>query len=423
MAINLLEMLQSQVGGELASQASKFLGESETSTGKAVGAILPSLLGGLMGKASNESGARGVLDFLKSNNIDGSILENLGGLFGGGQSTDNLLNSGGGILKYLVGDKLGSIVDLISNVAGVKTGSSSSLLKMAAPLLMGFVGKYVKDKALDALGLKNLMVGQKDIVAKALPAGLGNILGFANLGGTASASSAMKTAAGGGSSSMGANGGGSNNLLKWLLPILLLGALAWFLGRKSCNKTMETPMVTETIDAAKAAADSMAMEAKRIADSIAATVSRITLPGGSTFETKKGSFTDKIATFFSDAAAKLDPKGSAFTFDGVNFKTGSDSLTAESHNQLDQLASVLAAFPTVTIKVVGHTDNMGNAAANKKLSDSRAKSVKAYLVSMGKIAGSRIATAGMGQEQPIADNSTDEGKAKNRRVEVLVTKK
>lgn len=423
MAINLLEMLQSQVGGELASQASKFLGESETSTGKAVGAILPSLLGGLMGKASNESGARGVLDFLKSNNIDGNILENLGGLFGGGQSTDNLLNSGGGILKYLVGDKLGSIVDLISNVAGVKTGSSSSLLKMAAPLLMGFVGKYVKDKALDALGLKNLMVGQKDIVAKALPAGLGNILGFANLGGTASASSAMKTAAGGGSSSMGANGGGSNNLLKWLLPILLLGALAWFLGRKSCNKTMETPMVTETIDAAKAAADSMAMEAKRIADSIAATVSRITLPGGSTFETKKGSFTDKIATFFSDAAAKLDPKGSAFTFDGVNFKTGSDSLTAESHNQLDQLASVLAAFPTVTIKVVGHTDNMGNAAANKKLSDSRAKSVKAYLVSMGKIAGSRIATAGMGQEQPIADNSTDEGKAKNRRVEVLVTKK
>ncbi len=423
MAINLLEMLQSQVGGELASQASKFLGESETSTGKAVGAILPSLLGGLMGKASNESGARGVLDFLKSNNIDGSILENLGGLFGGGQSTDNLLNSGGGILKYLVGDKLGSIVDLISNVAGVKTGSSSSLLKMAAPLLMGFVGKYVKDKALDALGLKNLMVGQKDIVAKALPAGLGNILGFANLGGTASASSAMKTAAGGGSSSMGANGGGSNNLLKWLLPILLLGALAWFLGRKSCNKTMETPMVTETIDAAKAAADSMAMEAKRIADSIAATVSRITLPGGSTFETKKGSFTDKIATFFSDAAAKLDPKGSAFTFDAVSFKTGSDSLTAESHNQLDQLASVLAAFPTVTIKVVGHTDNMGNAAANKKLSDSRAKSVKAYLVSMGKIAGSRIATAGMGQEQPIADNSTDEGKAKNRRVEVLVTKK
>ncbi|MBP6796215.1 MAG: DUF937 domain-containing protein, partial [Saprospiraceae bacterium] len=109
MAINLLEMLQGQVGGELASQASKFLGESESNTSKAVGAILPTLLGALAGKASNESGSRGILDFLKSNNIDGSILGNLGGLFGGGQSTDNLMNSGGGILKFLLGDKLGSI--------------------------------------------------------------------------------------------------------------------------------------------------------------------------------------------------------------------------------------------------------------------------------------------------------------------------
>ena len=77
MAINLLEMLQSQIGGELASQASKFLGESESNTSKAVGSILPTLLGSLAGKGSSESGARGILDFIKTNNIDGSILSNL----------------------------------------------------------------------------------------------------------------------------------------------------------------------------------------------------------------------------------------------------------------------------------------------------------------------------------------------------------
>lgn len=422
MAINLLEMLQGQVGGELASQASKFLGESESNTSKAVGAILPTLLGGLAGKASNESGARGILDFLKSNNIDGSILGNLGGLFGGGQSTDNLMNSGGGILKFLLGDKLGSIVDVISNVAGVKTGSSSSLLKMAAPLLMGFVGKYVKDKALDALGLKNLLGGQKEFISKGIPSALNSVLGLSNIGG-ATASSSAKMSTGSTSGNSGSMGGG-NNLLKWLLPLLLLGALAWFLGRKGCNKPMDTAaVVTETVDAVKAKADSAQAAAKRIADSIAATISKFTLPGGAALEVKKGSFTDKIASFFSDSTAKIDPKGMGFAFDGVNFKTGSDSLTMESSGQLNELITVLNAFPKVSIKVVGHTDNAGNPAANLKLSDARAKAVKAYLVNTGKIAGVRVATAGMGDKQPIADNATDAGKAQNRRVEVLVTKK
>ena len=421
MAINLLEMLQGQVGGELASQASKFLGESESNTSKAVGAILPTLIGGLANKASNESGARGILDFLKSNNIDGSVLGNLSGLFGGGQSTDNLMNNGGGILKFLLGDKLGSIVDVISNVAGIKTGSSSSLLKMASPLLMGFVGKYVKDKAIDALGLKNLLGGQKDFISKGIPAALSTVLGLSNIGGTTSSNSTKLTTNSSGNSGGLGNG---NNLLKWLLPLLLLGAVAWFLSRKSCNKTMETPaVITETVDAAKAAADAAAAETKRTADSIAATISKFTLPGGAALEVKKGSFTDKIASFFSDSTAKIDPKAMGFAFDGVNFKTGSDSLTMESSGQLNELIAIMNAFPKVAIKVVGHTDNAGNPAANLKLSDARAKAVKAYLVSTGKIAGARIATSGMGDKQPIADISTDGGKAQNRRVEVLVTKK
>jgi outer membrane protein OmpA-like peptidoglycan-associated protein len=416
MAINLLEMLQNQVGGELAGQASKFLGESESNTTKAVGAILPTLLGSLVGKGSSESGARGILDFLKSNNIDGGILSNLAGLFGGGQSTDNLMNSGSGILKYLVGDKLGSIVDVISNVAGVKTGSSSSLLKMASPLLMGFVGKFIKDKALDALGLKNLLGGQKDFISKSVPSALSSVLGLANLG---SSSTSTPSAKSGGSSTSG----GGNDMLKWLLPLLLIGALALWFGRKGCNKEVSAPAVTETIDKAKAMADSAAMAAKKIADSIAATISKLSLPGGISLNTKKGSFTDKIATYLtSDTLHKIDPKMSNFTFDGVNFKTGSDSLTAESNVQLDELVSVLKAFAKVSVKVTGYTDNQGDAMKNKKLSEARAKSVKAYVVGKG-VEGKRIETAGLGAANPVGDNNTEAGRAANRRVEVSVTKK
>lgn len=410
MAINLLELLQSQVGGELVGQASKFLGETEINTGKAVGSIFPTLLGSLVGKASTESGSRGILDFIKTNNIDGSVLNSLGGLFSGGQSTDSLLSSGGGILKFLVGDKLGSIVDVISNVSGVKTGTSSSLLKMAAPLLMGFVGKFVKEKALDAMGLKNLLGGQREFISKGIPAALSGVLGLAtNAGGGAPKMPAGSTAPAGG-----------NNLLKWALPILLLLALFYFFGRKGCSQKMETTP-TETVDTVKLAADAARAEQKRIADSIAASRSVFTLPGGISLNTKKGSFTDKFVSFFADSLAKADPK-MAFTFDGVHFKTGSDSLTMESNAQLDELASVMTAYPKVSIRVVGHTDNVGDAAMNKKLSDARAKSVKAYLVGKG-IIGRRIETLGMGQTSPIADNNTEEGKMMNRRVDVYVTRK
>ncbi|MEO5582189.1 MAG: OmpA family protein [Saprospiraceae bacterium] len=414
MAINLLEILQTQVGGELAGQASKFLGESESNTSKAVSAIFPTLLGSLVGKGSSESGARGILDFLKSNNIDGSILDNLSGLFSGGQSTDSLLNSGSGILKFLVGDKLGSIVDVISNVAGVKTGSSSSLLKMASPLLIGFIAKVIKEKSLDALGLKNLLASQKEFIAKGIPSALSTVLGFGNMGAGTSSSTSR-------SSNTRSNDNG-NNMMKWLLPLILVGALALWFGRKGCNKEMSAPAVTETLDKAKAVADSIAMAAKHVSDSIAATISRLRLPGGIELNTKRGSFTDKIATYLIDSTAKLDPKMAVFIFDGVNFKSGSDSLTAESNTQLDELVNVMKAFSKVFVKVVGHTDNVGDAAMNKKISDMRAKSVKSYLVSQG-VPGRRIETAGMGSASPVGDNSTDAGKAANRRVEVLVTKK
>ena len=86
------------------------------------------------------------------------------------------------------------------------------------------------------------------------------------------------------------------------------------------------------------------------------------------------------------------------------------------------MAAILKAFPTVELKLGGYTDNTGDAAANLKLSDDRAKNVMARLVEMG-VAASRLQAEGYGQEHPVADNSTDLGKAMNRRIDVRVTKK
>ena len=91
----------------------------------------------------------------------------------------------------------------------------------------------------------------------------------------------------------------------------------------------------------------------------------------------------------------------------------------EGKEKLDKLVKALSGVDTEVIVAVGHTDWIGTDAYNQKLSERRANAVKAYLVSKG-VPASKIFTEGKGEKQPIADNRTKEGRAKNRRVEVEV---
>ncbi len=103
--------------------------------------------------------------------------------------------------------------------------------------------------------------------------------------------------------------------------------------------------------------------------------------------------------------------------EGVNFETNRAELLPESKARLDRVAESLKAFPEVRVEIQGHTDSTGSAARNKALSQQRADSVRAYLVQKG-VAADRLKAKGYGPSQPIADNKTAEGRAKNRRVEL-----
>jgi outer membrane protein OmpA-like peptidoglycan-associated protein len=102
----------------------------------------------------------------------------------------------------------------------------------------------------------------------------------------------------------------------------------------------------------------------------------------------------------------------------INFDTNSSTIKPESNKTLDDAASVLKAAPTLSVLVGGHTDNVGTPQANMKLSEERAKAVVAALVQRG-IAAERLTAKGFGDTQPIADNRLEEGRAKNRRVELV----
>lgn len=102
----------------------------------------------------------------------------------------------------------------------------------------------------------------------------------------------------------------------------------------------------------------------------------------------------------------------------INFDTGKSNVQAESQPIIDQLAEMMKSTPGLKISIEGHTDNVGAAETNKTLSMSRAAAVMSGLIAKG-VSASRLSNLGWGQDKPIADNRTEEGRAKNRRVEIV----
>jgi outer membrane protein OmpA-like peptidoglycan-associated protein len=103
----------------------------------------------------------------------------------------------------------------------------------------------------------------------------------------------------------------------------------------------------------------------------------------------------------------------------VFFDVNKFELKTESQVEMDKLVQLLKDNPTLKIQISGHTDNAGKPADNLALSNNRAKAVVNYLVSNG-ITAQRLSAKGFGETQPVADNKTENGRAKNRRTEMKV---
>ena len=108
-----------------------------------------------------------------------------------------------------------------------------------------------------------------------------------------------------------------------------------------------------------------------------------------------------------------------YVTNSILFETNSNKIQPASLPSVGVVADYMKANPTVKLNVIGHTDNVGQDAANMDLSARRAKSVVKELVDFHKIDQSRLTSAGMGESKPIGDNNTLEGRAKNRRVEFV----
>jgi outer membrane protein OmpA-like peptidoglycan-associated protein len=117
-----------------------------------------------------------------------------------------------------------------------------------------------------------------------------------------------------------------------------------------------------------------------------------------------------------DGCPDEKPIEERFVLRGVNFESGSAALTPDSYGTLDEVIRSLQAYPEVRVEIRGHTDSQGPASFNLELSQRRADSVLRYLTNAG-IDPSRLVAIGVGEEEPVASNSTPEGRLQNRRIE------
>jgi len=208
------------------------------------------------------------------------------------------------------------------------------------------------------------------------------------LGGVMGAGSAATAA---GASAVRAAGGGMPRWLPWVGLILV--ALIAFFAFRSCRH--EAPVATVPTPAT-VGAPSVSMPSMELPDA------------GAALDALMGK------TFSADDLVK------ALNLMAIHFDTDSATISADSMAILGKAATVIKAAPSGTrIEVGGHTDNTGDAAANLKLSQDRAGAVVAQLVKDG-VDPANLTSKGYGQDKPIADNNTEEGRAKNRRMAFTV---
>lgn len=196
----------------------------------------------------------------------------------------------------------------------------------------------------------------------------------------------------------------------WLLPLLLLLGLLFFALRSCEDDEVETERVNEST--------TMTTTAPGAAATPAVGVERVTLPGGQAVELEPNSLNYQLQQFL----ASPEPAPRRFTFDRLNFATNSADLPADAQSTVVALAQIMNAYPNAQARIEGYADARGSEPVNAQLGARRAEAVAQALIAQG-VPAARVTAATGGESNPVDTNATAEGRAENRRTELVVTAK
>jgi len=413
------------------------LGESNSAVSRGLQASLASVLGGLATRTTDVSTAHRIFDLVTSRENTTNTANDVTKLVDG-FSTSTPSPIGTSLLSTLFAGRVASVGELISRAAGFKNPSSgASLLGMAAPLVLGFLGKHVRDSGMSLGGLTNMLAGERDGILAAAPAGLATLMDT-GAPPRASYKEPVRTPSERDRSParpVAVTSQAHSN--RWLWPLLGVAALLliWLAvsrGRSPTVDSLGDAAVADTgVTAGNMPPDTTASGTGAALASAAGAVSdaarelgvfgKKLLPGGVELNIPERGIESNLIAFIEDKSRPVNDT-TWFNFDRLRFAIGSATILPESDEQLKNIAAVLAAYPNVNVKIGGYTDNTGDAASNRRLSKERADAVMLTLAGKG-VAARRMTAEGYGSQHAVGDNATEEGRAKNRRIALRVTKK
>jgi outer membrane protein OmpA-like peptidoglycan-associated protein len=404
---------QSLLSGGLLNTISRFVGGSPEATKKTFGAALPASMYAIADHGSTEVGARSLLDGLRSGQAPQMEVGDLERTLADPQASDRLMTSSGGFLERLLGNRAGGLFDALSSFGGLGSGACSKVMALAAPLAMGLIGRRAREGNLDAGGLSRFLRDQKPSLASQLPGPLRSVMGLPAaervvepIGEERRRREVQPTHI---------TAGRKRSWWPFVLAgLAALVGILWLAGRprRAVAPTARgpEPVARQPREVTPPAAPpAAAPELER--EPVAGTMKRPALTSGS-----------PAVTQLSDYLAGNETAPKRLSLSGLNFATGVSRLDPEGERIGDDIASLMKANPNAKIRVEGYADARGDAAANKQLAQARADSLKRHLIDKG-VAAERIDTASLGEERPVAPEETVTGRAENRRVEIIVSKR
>jgi OOP family OmpA-OmpF porin len=369
------------------------LGESEQAVSRGMELSATSIFSALSRKAGDPDMMRQVTDLASKTPANA-----LASAVSGGQYTDSsspLMAAGQRLLSWLFGGSQGTILNSISRETGLRASASSTVMALGAQSVLSFLGSRVRDEGMTATGLSGFLQREGANLKSMLPASFNEALPtepppFAVRSGASPASRLPEA-----KTPLVEPVRRSGSMWLWLLPLLaVLFGILWFAFRPKPG-AVSLPNLGSLIN--------------------------LSLPDGTTLNVPQNGVEGRLLAFIRDPNRAPDTT-SWFDFDRLLFDSGSATLQPQSQEQLQNIAAILKAYPNVHMRIGGYTDNTGSADQNLKLSDDRANNVMAALVNLG-VAPDRLDAKGYGEDHPVADNSTEDGRAKNRRISMLVTQK
>lgn len=407
MASSLMDSLTGFITPQITDSIASRTNESEGAVRKGLLGGSASMLSAIAGRAGDSGFIERIFGMVTNPANEASMASRLSSLTGGTPGT-GIGDLGTRFLSQLFGSQQSSVTDAIGRGAGLKESSAGSILAMAAPLVLGLLGQRTREQNLNPSSFGRMLSDEAPSFQKYLPAGLGSLLGGAP---EMAAPAVSARAAAARPSSAG----------RWVWPLLgalVLGGIFWFFNRDRSERDRTVPDTADrSAQMNRTAPDTTGMGAQT---GLGATIQR-QLPDGTVISIPQAGVESKLLGSIEDSSWTADSP-TWLDFDEPLFDSNESTLKPGAQEKVNNVAAILKAHPNVKVKVAGFTDNVGDDAANKQLSTARANAVMNALVQAG-VGREQLSAEGYGEHNPVADNATEEGRAKNRRISLQVVEK